>query len=145
MLARTGVAGLALVLSLSACSGDPEPESGPGPATSDPPGDPLTEVTISCPEFEDTARRIAEAQAELYSGTSDAEVVDSLVAELDALKEGAPEEVRSALDDMGAGFREAAELLADPSAKDRAALARLAPELAADGETITAYITTQCG
>jgi hypothetical protein len=136
-----GVLAMALALALSACSGDPEssPESSTSPDAT------LTEVTISCPEFEDTAKKITDAQTKLYGGTADSETIDELVAELDALKEGAPPDVQTALTDMGAGFRDAAEILENPTPQGRAELAKLAPKLAEDGQKITAYITSECG
>lgn len=139
-----GALALALAATLAACSDDPESESeSRSPSAS--PDAPLTEVTISCPEFEDTAKRITEAQAELYGGTADSETIDELVAELDALKEGAPPDVQAALTDMGAGFRDAAELLENPTRENQAKLAELAPKLSEDGQTVTAYITSKCG
>jgi hypothetical protein len=138
-----GAVAVALALALTACSDDggDDRESGGSP-TADAP---LTEVTIDCPEFEDVAEKITDAQTELYSGTGDAAVIDDLVAELDALKEGAPEDVQTALDDMGEAFRDAAALLEKPTRKAKAELAALAPQLAEAGQTITSYITSECG
>jgi hypothetical protein len=132
---------VALALSVSACSDDgDDPESGASP-TSD---TPLTEITVDCPEFEDAAKKITDAQAALYSGRGDSEAIDDLVAELDALKEGAPDDVQTALTDMGAAFRDAAALLEKPTRENKAKLVQLAPQLAEDGQTITSYITSEC-
>lgn len=142
MRVRMGALAVVLALGLSACSDDgDDPESGPAP-TSDAP---LTEITISCPEFEDVAKRITDAQATLYSGTGGTAAIDDLVAELEALEDGAPEDVQTALEDMGAAFRDAAALLEKPTRESKAKLAALAPELAQAGQTITAYITAECG
>lgn len=151
MGARMGIVVVVLAAALSACTDDPEssPRSGPEPSPeptsqSTAPEAPLTEVTVPCPEFADTAQRIADAQAALYSGAGDNTAIDDLEAELDALKEGAPPDVQAALTDIGAGFRDAAELLEDPTPKNKARLADLASTLAAAGQKITGYITSKC-
>lgn len=157
------VMGGALALALGACSDDGD-ESGDAPraastsddgAGADPTADPtvvpsddpsVTEVTVDCPAFEDAARRIADAQALLYGPSGDPEqAIADLQVELEALKEGAPDDVRQALTDLGAGFEDAAELLADPTKGNQARLVALAPELAEAGERITTYVTEQCG
>jgi len=148
-----GIFAVALIASLAACSDDPESDApsdadptasvGTASGTAEPS---VTEVTVDCPEFADTAKKIVEAQAKLYTPGGDAtQAIDDLLAELEALKEGAPEDVQQALTDLGSGFQDAAELLEDPTQENQAALAALAPELAADGETITGYITEECG
>jgi hypothetical protein len=137
-----GVLAVVLAVTLSACSDDGDEPSGSGSKT---PDATLTEVTVDCPEFADTAQKITDAQTELYSGTADDATIDELVGELDGLKEGAPDDVQTALDDMGAAFRDASELLDDPTPANRAQLLDLGPKLAEDGQTITAYITAQCG
>jgi hypothetical protein len=148
-----GILAVALVASLSACSDDPDSDSssnedptasvGSASGTGEPS---VTEATVDCPEFADTAKKIVEAQAELYTPGGDAaQAIDDLLVELEALKEGAPEDVQQALTDLGSGFQDAAELLEDPTPENQAALAALAPELATDGETVTTYITEQCG
>ena len=137
-----GVLAVVLAVSLSACSDDGEE---PSSSEAGAPDAPVTEVTIACPEYAGTAQKIADAQTELYSGTADSGTIDKLVAELDGLKEGAPDDVQTALDDMGAAFRDASELLEDPTPSNRAKLLDLAPQLAEDGQAITAYITTRCG
>jgi hypothetical protein len=108
------------------------------------PSAPMTEVTISCPEFADTANKITEAQEALYSGSGGAAAVDTLEAELAALKQGAPADVRAALGDLSAAFRDAQQIMAHPSAEGSAELADLSKKLSADGQKITAYITAKC-
>jgi len=145
---RMGVLAVALAVALSACSDDPEsePESKPqSSGQSGSPDAPFTEVTVDCPEFEDVAQRILDAQAAIYTGAGGPEEIDDLVAELDALKEGAPEDVQTALTDMGEGFRDAAELLERPTRKNRIKLVELAPKLSENGQAITTYITAECG
>lgn len=134
MRVREAIFAVVLVAALSACGGDPESS----------PSDELTEITISCARFDDTARKITDAQAALYSGTGSAEALDTLEAELSALEEGAPSEIRTALRDMSSAFRDAQEVLERPSPANTAKLADLAKKLSDDGQKITAYITSEC-
>lgn len=140
---RTRVLILAVVLAagLAACSDDSDKGSG----ATESPSAPLTELTVECAKFADTAKKITDAQTALYSGKGASEAIDTLVAELDALKEDAPEKVKTALSDMSDAFRSAEEILAKPTQENQAALAELAPKLAADGQTISAYILDECG
>lgn len=129
-----------LALLCGGCSDDPdEPDADPSA--------PVTDITVECDRFEDTAQRITDAQTALYDGKDspeDATAVDALVTELDALKKDAPDDVDTALTDLGEGFRSARELLADPSEADGAALAELAPGLSEDSQTVTAWILSEC-
>lgn len=149
-----GILALALAASLAACSDD-DPDSGSSPnddptssvgsasGTAEPSA---TEVTVDCPEFAETAKKIVEAQAELYTPGGDAkQAIDDLLVELEALKKDAPDDVQQALTDLGSGFQNAAALLEDPTRENQAQLIELAPQLAEDGETVTGYITEQCG
>lgn len=148
-MARVGRASrlLGLLVALAAltgCSGDPgdprEPEADPSA--------PLTDVTVDCERYADTAQRITDAQTALYDGKDspdDTEAVNELVAELDALKDEAPDDVDTALTDLGAGFRSAKELLEEPDGTDGAELTEVASSLAEDSQTVTAWILDQCG
>jgi len=122
------------VLSLTGCggSGDDKPSSG------------LTEITVPCDEYADTAKKITDAQAELYGGSGSTEAIDSLVSELDALKEGAPADVKAALTEMGEAFEKARRVMQDPTTGDVSELAELGPQLSADSQKITAYIVSKC-
>lgn len=136
------IVGLLAVLAVATgCSDDPdEPDADPSA--------PVSDITVDCDRYADTAQRITDAQTALYDGKDspdDAAAVDALVAELDALKDEAPDDVDSALTDLGEGFRSAEELLAAPDAADGAALAELAPALAEDGQAVTAWILDECG
>jgi hypothetical protein len=139
---RTREAILAVVLgvALSACSGD---DDGADPDPN--PSAPVTEMTVDCDRFSDTSTRITDAQTALYSGTGGTAAIDSLTAELTALKADAPADVQTALTDMLAAFRDAEEILDNPTPENKAKLAELSPKLSADGQRITAYITSQCG
>jgi hypothetical protein len=133
--------GLAVLVLASGCSGDPDEPKG-APSTE------LTEITVECARYADTAQRITEAQTALYDGEDapgDVVVVNTLVEELDALKQDAPSDVRTALTGLGEGFRSAQQLLADPTEANRAALAELTPRLSEDGQTVTGWIVEQCG
>ena len=134
---RVGILVLLLASFLSACSDD-----GGSDDESSAPSDSPTEITIDCDEFEDTAAVITEAQTALYGG--DPNALDTLLAELEALEEGAPEDVQTALADMADAFVRAEELLEDPTPEKQAELAELTPQLSEDSQTITAYITAQC-
>lgn len=134
--------GLLVALALATgCSGDPdEPEADPSA--------PLSDITVDCDRYADTAQRITDAQTALYDGKDspdDAEAVDALVAELDGLKDEAPDDVDTALTDLGEGFRSAEELLESPDGTDGADLTEVASSLAEDSQTVTAWILDQCG
>jgi ABC-type Fe3+-hydroxamate transport system substrate-binding protein len=127
-----------LVAALSACSDD-EKSSEPEPTAS------MTEVTVQCDRYADTAKKITDAQTALYSGTGGDEAIDTLVTELDGLKEGAPADVKAALTELTSAFEDAKVVLENPTPENKAKLADLAPKLSADGQKITAYITSKCG
>lgn len=137
---RLGIRILVVLLAaaLAACSDD----SGDGDSAD--PSASLTEITIDCDEFQEAADRVTQAQADLYGGTGGAEAIDTLIAELEALKEDAPDNVRAALTDMATAFRDAAELLENPTPENEDELTKLAPQLEAASRTITDYVTSEC-
>jgi anion-transporting ArsA/GET3 family ATPase len=126
-------AAVAAVLSLAGCGG-----------SEDKPSSAMTEFTVPCARFSDTAKKITDAQAELYSGTGGTKAVDALVKELDALKDGAPADVKDALAEMSDAFAKAQRIMADPTQASAAELAKLGPKLSADSQKITAYIVQKC-
>lgn len=133
---------LAVLVLAVGCDGGSGDEPRTAPSTE------LTEITVECDRFAETARRITDAQTALYDGKDspdDAAAVDALVEELDALRPEAPPDVRTALTDLGEGFRSAQQLLADPTEANRATLAELTPQLSEDGRTVTGWIIDQCG
>jgi hypothetical protein len=142
---RMGILAVAFAVSLTGslagCSDD-DPKSDP---TSNPSEPSMSEVTIDCPEFEEAAQKITDAQTALYDGSGGPEAIDDLVAELEDLKEGAPKDIKAAIDDLAAGFRDAAAILANPTPKGQAELAELSEKLSADSQKITAYFTSECG
>lgn len=135
---RTRMAVLVVVIAavVTGCGGD-EKEAGK-------PSAPLTEITVSCDKFADTAKRITDAQTALYSGTDAKTAIDQLVGELEQLKDGAPADVETALDDLVDGFRDAEQLMADPTDANKEDLAKVSADLAKDGRRITAYIVSKC-
>ncbi len=131
----------ALALACAACSGDKD-ASPPDPSAS------LTDIAVDCDRYEDTARRITEAQTALYDGKDspgDASAVDELVAELEALEDEAPDDVDTALAGLADGFRTAEQVLAAAPSADAAELPRLSTGLAEDSQVVTAWILEQCG
>lgn len=134
-----------LVTSLVACdSGGGHPNTGRSTA----PTYPLsTAANVDCPKFANIAQRITEAQAKLYTpGADTAVALTSLQTDLGALKDKAPSDVDSAIDDMVSGLRSAASLVTAPSPSAAIAdqLRKLGPRLSADSQKITAYVTQAC-
>jgi hypothetical protein len=135
---REGILAVLLAAALAACTDDS------GSSRPTPTGGPLTEVTVDCAKYADTAKRITDAQTALYADTGSTEAIDNLVAELTALKDEAPADIQTALTDMEAAFRDAQEILKHPTPENKARLADLSPKLSDDGQKITAYITSEC-
>jgi hypothetical protein len=138
---REAILAVTLAIALSACSGgdDESGDAKPNPSA------PVTEITIDCDKYADTAKVITDAEAELYAGTGGTAAIDTLVTELTALKAGAPAGIQTALTDMEAAFRDAEEILENPTPENKARLADLSPKLSTDGQEITAYIRSECG
>lgn len=108
---------------------------------------PLPPIVVHCAKFEATAKKISDAQGALYGTVKgDAhQAVETLATELTALESGAPSDVKSALADMISAFRNAEELLKNPTADNKKTASDLAKKLSADGQKITKYFTTHCG
>lgn len=106
----------------------------------------VTETVVDCDKYADTAEKIVKAQQELYAGSGGStEALDSLKAEMDALKDGAPADVRAAIDELNDAFRTVQEIIANPTAEDaQQELAEMGPKLEADGQKISTYIVSQC-
>jgi hypothetical protein len=136
---REAFLAVTLALALSACSGNDD-----GGDAEPNPSEPVSEITVDCDEYDGAAEAIADAQAELYSAPGTDGAIDKLASELSALKEDAPPDIQAALADMEAGFRQAEQFLENPTPETNAKLVALAPTLSAEGEKITAYITSQC-
>jgi hypothetical protein len=105
----------------------------------------MTEITVPCDTYADTAKKITDAQAEIYSGTGDgAEAIASLRSELDGLQDGAPADVKAALTELGDALEKAQQIMADPENADTSELADLGPKLSEDSQKVTAYIVSKC-
>jgi hypothetical protein len=98
-----------------------------------------------CSKLVAAAAKINSAQAALYGGGSgSAHAVQELVAQLQALKAGAPAQIGGALDDMITGYQTAQSLLANPTSANKAQLVALAPKLSADAQQIDTYAVSSC-
>lgn len=143
MRTREAILGLAMAVSLSmslaACSGDDD-----GGNAEPKPSGPVSEITVDCDTYADTAKAITQAQAELYSAPGSEGAIDRLADELAALKDDAPSEISAALTRLETGFREAEQYLEEPTPTNSTRLVELAPELSEDGQKVTAYITSHC-
>ena len=148
------VTGLAVGLTLAACSDDDagsgsSSEADPGASSSaaDPGSSESGTARLDCGAYADIAVRIVDTQSQLYAPNPDqdpTEAIDDLVAELETLKADAPRPVQQAVTNLSAGFRSAAELLADPGGTNQTELLALATSLSKDSGRITAYIAKQC-
>jgi hypothetical protein len=112
--------------------------------TKDKPSSGMTEITLDCARYAGTAKRITDAQTELYQGSGGTEAVDRLVTELDGLRDGAPPDVKAALAELGEAFRKAQQVMAHPTPGSAAELSGLGPKLSADSQKVTAYIVSRC-
>lgn len=125
-----------LLIPVAGCSSsDDKPSSG------------MTRMTVDCKQYADTAKKITDAQSELYNpagGSSGTQAVDDLLGELAGLEKGAPSDVKAALVEMSDAFRKAQNVMSHPSQDDAAALAALGPKLSKDSQKITAYVVSQC-
>jgi hypothetical protein len=119
--------------------------TGCGGSNDKPSSAPMTEIAVRCDRYADTAKKITDAQKQIYSGTGGgAEAVASLRSELDGLKDGSPTDVKAALTELGDAFEQARQIMADPANADTSALADLGPKLSKDSQKVTAYIVSKC-
>jgi len=141
------VLGPFLGLMLTACGGGDDDKKPSADSTRlGSPTASLTETTIDCGRYNDTAQEIIEAQTKIFSGT-EAEVAaaaDALDAQLEALKKGAPDDVKAALSDLSAAFDDVVELRKNPSSDAQTRLAALGAKLSEDGQKIAAYVISKC-
>ena len=144
---RAGILSVALAIVLAGCGGGGDDDQKPSaketrlgtPSTS------VTETTLDCAKYNDTAQKIVQAQQELFAGSGGStEALDSLKAQLDALKDGAPGDVKAAIDELETAFEKVQEAIENPTSEAQAELAEMAPKLSADGQKISTYIVSQC-
>ncbi|MCU1657398.1 MAG: hypothetical protein JWO57_2054 [Pseudonocardiales bacterium] len=102
-------------------------------------------VSAYCGKLVATATKVTAAQGALYRGGSSTQgAITTLVAELKALQDGAPSDVKTALTDMISAFQTAAGVLQHPTAQNQAQITALGTKLSADGQAISAYLTSKC-
>ena len=114
----------------------------PTPSISIPAG-----ISFDCARYLNTAQHISQATSNMFTGSAAdfTAAMNALEAEFAALKNGAPSDVKSALDEMASAMTDIAKIRANPSAADQARLQSLATKLPVDGRKITAYIAGKCG
>jgi hypothetical protein len=151
MRLRTGILVVALTTvlgsSLTACGGGDGDKKEPtgGSTRLGTPSKSVTETVLDCAKYSETAQKIVAAEQELFAGsggTSDA--FDALKSQLDGLKDGAPASVKAAVDELKTAFEKVEELVKNPDSDAQASLASMGAQLSKDGQTITAYIVSQC-
>jgi hypothetical protein len=144
--------GALLVLGLAACtatsSGKPvtaAPATGPttGPPTALATDTAHGNLSAYCTSLAAAASKILAAEVALYSGGGNASIAP-LVSELSALRAGAPPQIQASLSELIAGFTTAGQVLSHPTKDNEAQLVTLGPKLAADSQTISAYVVSQC-
>lgn len=139
---------MVLAAALAGCGGSSSPSASKSPSNPatrlTTPSAPLTAVAIPCANFQAAASKIAAAEAKLYGSSGSVATLDALSTELNKLKDGAPSDVQSALDDLISAFRSAETIIKNPTAQGQAQLASLGQKLSADGQKIAAYVTSKC-
>jgi hypothetical protein len=92
--------------------------------------------------------RFGSRVGELSGGVSDPAklpaLIDQEIAFFNGLKQGAPDEVSAALNDLISVMDTAKKGLADPSHLDPTAVAGLGAKLSQDGRTIATYLAKHC-
>jgi hypothetical protein len=146
MRVRAGILVVVLAAALTACGGggsDKKPTAGSTRLGT--PSAHLTQIALDCAKYADTAQKIVAAQQELYTGSGGSTAaLDALKSQMNGLKDGAPDNVKAAVDELNQAFEKVQQIIASPSTAAQQQLAQMAPKLAADGQTITTYIVSQC-
>jgi len=150
MRVRAGILVLVLAGALTGCGGGGDKgDSGKSPSSGNTrvstPTSKVTQTTLDCAKYADTAQKITEAQQELFAGGGGStEALDTLKSRMNALKDGAPDNVKAAVDELNDAFAKVQEIIANPSSEAQQELATMGPKLSQDGLTITTYIVSQC-
>jgi hypothetical protein len=152
MRTRFALPVVALAAVLSACGGSnsPSAQSTTGtttPAVATPSISLPAGVSFDCARYVHTASQISAATRNMFTGTAaDFDTAaNALKAEFAALKDGAPSDVKTALDDMASAMTDIGKIRANPSASNQSQLQQLATKLPTDGQKISAYIAGRCG
>jgi hypothetical protein len=103
----------------------------------------LATNTPHCRALAAAADRVARAEAQLYTSAGKGSL-DALRSELHSLQAGAPANVQAALAQLATGFTSAQQLLAHPTARNKAQLSALESKLAADAELVSSYVVGKC-
>lgn len=127
MRIRRALRGLLIVGVMTACSS--------GSDTSD----------AYCEQLTATSHRLASAEQDLFTGGAKSQAaLARIVGELQGLQRDAPREIRSALDRLGTAFQRAEQAIQHPAEQGREQLDEVAAVLAADGKTVSDYVTSKC-
>lgn len=133
MRMRFGVLALVLVASLSACGDDDktdansEPSSTASVTSSDPVEslDPSDVDAEKCANFLAGKAKADELSSQLTPGANISEAIEAANEQFEALKEGAPEEIREALEAVQAAYTALGDFYKDPSSMTADAAAEM--------------------
>lgn len=97
-----------------------------------------------CTRLAAVSQQFGSVSSAMTDPQSAATALKAFVAELKQVGSGAPADVESAVNDLISAATQAAAALANPSTFDASKLQQLAPKLAADAQTIGAYVASAC-
>lgn len=142
---RAGVCGVLVVFLAAACTSGSGPAKTPSSSVSHTPTALATSGNLSaqCRALVQVASRVSKAQTDLYASGSTSAIGD-LQAALRSLDDGVPANVKAALGELADGFGTAQQLLAKPTDKNKAELAKLQSKLAADAQAVSTYVVSKC-
>jgi hypothetical protein len=131
-----------------ATSGASTPATGASTTSSSNPallgGGSTDHLTGFCARLVATGLKLNVAQTSLYDGGS-ASALTTIITELTELENGAPADIRAALEDMRSAFQSAQQVLAHNNVTERGAeLAKVGPRLEKDDKLISDYSASKC-
>lgn len=151
MRTRFALVIVALAAVASACGSSSSPSSSPTTGTTTPVSTPSISIpsggSFDCAKYVNTSAQISRAMANSFTGSVadfDTEL-NALKAEFNSFKDGAPSDIKSAVDDMISLMTDIGKIRANPSSADAAHLQSLSAKLPVDGQKIAAYIASKCG
>ncbi len=151
MRTRFALVIVALAAVASACGGSSSPSTAPTTGTTTPVSTPTISIpsggNFDCAKYVNTSAQISRAMANSFSGSvADFDTaLNALKSEFNAIKDGAPSDVKSAIDDMVSAMTDIGKIRANPSSADASHLQTLAAKMPTDGAKISAYIASKCG